>query len=238
MAEPSLRHAVVTGAGGGIGSALVARLLERGTTTFTVRRTTAAAPGAVQSRGREVSLTADLAVPRSRERLGSALLNQLENLDLLVHCAGSYLRSPVADLSPSALARELEVNLVAPVHLTGLLLPLLQRARGQVVFVNSSVIQRPHAMLAGYAASKAGLRAAADSLRDEVNAAGMRVLSIYPGRTDSPLQQTIHAAEGRPYDTSRLLGADDVARAIMNAIEMPAGAEITDLFIRPMRPPA
>jgi NADP-dependent 3-hydroxy acid dehydrogenase YdfG len=237
MSEPSVRHAVVTGAGGAIGSAIVARLVARGATAFGVHRPANPVARASEPSRQGVLVSADLADPSSRERLGSVLLDQLNELDLLVHCAGIYVRSPIAELSASALAHELEVNLVGPMHLTRLLLPALERAGGQVVFVNSSVVQRPPAMLAGYAASKAGLRAAADSLRDEVNGLGIRVLSVYPGRTEGPLQQSIHAAEGRAYDRSRLLAADDVARAIMNAVEMPVGAEITDLFMRPMRPP-
>jgi NADP-dependent 3-hydroxy acid dehydrogenase YdfG len=85
-----------------------------------------------------------------------------------------------------------------------------------------------------YAATKHALKAVADSLRAEVNSQGIRVLSVYPGRTATPTQESLHALEGKPYRPTRLLQPEDVAAVVMNALCLPRTAEVTDIHIRPM----
>jgi NADP-dependent 3-hydroxy acid dehydrogenase YdfG len=130
------------------------------------------------------------------------------------------------------------VNVRAPYMLTQHLLPLLTAAQGQIVFVNSTVglmAKRPE--VGQYGATKHALRAVADSLREEVNANGIRVLSVYLGRTATPLQETIHRLEGREYHPEALLQPDDVAAVVLQALFLPPTAEVTDISIRPMRKP-
>ena len=86
-----------------------------------------------------------------------------------------------------------------PYLLTQSLLQLLRRRQGQMVFINSSAGLSARGEMAPYAATKHALKAVADSFREEVNADGLRVLSIYLGRTASPMQARIHAMEGKPY---------------------------------------
>ena len=56
-----------------------------------------------------------------------------------------------------------------------------------------------------YSASKHALRAVADGLRDEVNKKGVRVMTVFPGRTATPMQEEVHRYEGRDYDPERFL---------------------------------
>jgi NADP-dependent 3-hydroxy acid dehydrogenase YdfG len=77
----------------------------------------------------------------------------------------------------------------------------------------------------------------ADRLRDEVNPGGIRVLSVYPGRTATPMQAAIYRQEGRPYLPEHLLQPEDVAAVVLHALAMPPGAEVTDISIRPMHKP-
>ena len=88
--------------------------------------------------------------------------------------------------------------------------------------------------LAQYDLTKHALKAIADSLRGEVNPDGVRVLSVYLGRTASEMQERIHQAEGRPYRPELLLQPQDVASVIVNALSLPRTAEVTDIHIRPM----
>jgi NADP-dependent 3-hydroxy acid dehydrogenase YdfG len=74
-------------------------------------------------------------------------------------------------------------------------------------------------------------------LRDEVNADGVRVLSVFPGRTATPGQAEIHAQEGRPYRPERLLQAADVARTVVAALLADRTAEVADIRIRSMQKP-
>jgi NAD(P)-dependent dehydrogenase (short-subunit alcohol dehydrogenase family) len=128
-------------------------------------------------------------------------------------------------------------NVHAPYLLTQALLPLLRRQQGQVVFINSSVGLIARGQVGPYAATKHALKAIADSFREEVNAEGLRVLSVYLGRTASPMQAKIHAMEGKAYHPEYLLQPSDVAAVVLNALCLPRTAEVTDISIRPMRKP-
>jgi NADP-dependent 3-hydroxy acid dehydrogenase YdfG len=111
-------------------------------------------------------------------------------------------------------------------------------ARGQIVFINSSVgltAKRPD--IGQYAATKHALKAIADSLREEVNPKGLRVLTVYLGRTATPMQETISRQEGRAYHPETLLQPEDVASVVLNALMLPPTAEVTDISIRPMARP-
>ena len=89
-------------------------------------------------------------------------------------------------------------------------------------------------MSAQYDSTKHALRAIADSLRGEINEHGVRVLSVYLGRTASEMQEQICQMEGKPYRPELLLQPNDVASVILNALSLPRTAEVTDIWIRPM----
>jgi NADP-dependent 3-hydroxy acid dehydrogenase YdfG len=89
-------------------------------------------------------------------------------------------------------------------------------------------------MSSQYDATKHALKAIADSLRAEVNSYGVRVLSVYPGRTATDMQARIHKAEDRSYRPELLLQPADVASVILNALLVPRTAEVTDIHIRPL----
>ena len=131
---------------------------------------------------------------------------------------------------------QFSVNTRAPFLLTKLLLPAIKKRKGQIVFVNSSIAQqKARANLSIYAGSKYALRAMADSLREENNASGVRVLSVYPGRTATAMQEDIFKFENREYRKSDLLQPEDVAQSVLDALALPRTAEITDIFIRPLK---
>ena len=90
--------------------------------------------------------------------------------------------------------------------------------QGQIVFINSSRIMRPAGKVRQFAATQHASKAIADSLREEVNAEQVRVLSVYPGRTATPRQATIHEMEGKLYQSERLLQPQDVAMVVINAL--------------------
>lgn len=223
---------LITGAGSGIGAALAHRLRDRGDELVLfardagrAREIAAAFPGAS-------TLVGDLAQPG---RLSWALSKQNlpERIDSLVHVAGVVDLGSVADLSPTLWERQLAVNLVAPAELTRLLLPVLRVSRGQVVFVNSGAGLRASADWSAYAASKHGLKALADALRAEEADSGVRVTSIFPGRTSTPMQARVHQQEGREYDPDLFIDPDSVATTILAALDLPRDAQITDLSVRP-----
>lgn len=223
---------LVTGAGSGIGAVLARRLLDRGDEVVLLVRDAGRAREIAASLPGASTLVADLAQPG---RISWALSKQSlpQRIDSLVHVAGIVDLGPVADLPATLWEQQLAVNLVGPAELTRLLLPMLRMSRGRVVFVNSGAGLHAHAGWSAYAASKHGLKALADSLRAEEAEHGVRVTSVYPGRTATPMQERVHQQEGRAYEPERFITPDAVATTILMALDLPDDAHLTDLTVRP-----
>ncbi|GAW50562.1 MULTISPECIES: SDR family oxidoreductase [unclassified Nocardioides] len=219
---------LVTGAGSGIGFALAERLLERGDDLVLLARSTERAHELREDLPGATVLVADLADPDSIEGLDLP-----DRLDSVVHAAGVVDLGPVADLSTSAWAEQLTVNLVAPAALTRAALPAVRLARGTVVFVNSGAGLVAHPGWSAYAASKHGLRALADALRGEESGTGVRVSTVYPGRTATPMQEKVRRQEGKGYDASDWIRPETIADAILHVLDLPPDATIPDLTVRP-----
>jgi NADP-dependent 3-hydroxy acid dehydrogenase YdfG len=159
----------------------------------------------------------------------------LDRLDVLVHSAGVIGGQAVADTTRDEWRRVFEVNVFAVAEITRLALPALRRAEGTVVFVNSGsgFVAGPGSSV--YAASKFALRALSDSLREEERSAGVRVSSVHPGRTATDMQHELVAAEGGRYDEQLYLRPDDVAEAVRLVVDLPHGAVIESVSVRPLR---
>ncbi|MFC7310383.1 SDR family oxidoreductase [Streptomyces monticola] len=225
---------VITGAGSGIGAAVARRLHERGDELVLLARDAGRAKElAAQYEGAR-TLVGDLAEP---DRLSWAFSHQTlpDRVDSLLHIAGVVDLGPVGELTPKIWRSQLEVNLIAPAEITRHFLPQLRVAQGQVLFVNSGAGLSAHADWSAYAASKHGLKALADSLRQEEKGNGLRVTSVYPGRTASPMQAKVHQQEGKEYEAGRWIDPESVATTILMALDLPRDAEVNDLTVRPGR---
>ncbi|GGO48345.1 short chain dehydrogenase [Streptomyces daqingensis] len=223
---------LITGAGSGIGAAVTRRLLDRGDELWLLARDAGRAKELRDRFPGVRTLVGDLAEP---ERLSWALGHQElpGQLDSLQHIAGVVELGEVGETTAKVWSSTLAANLTAPAELTRLLLPQVRLARGHVLFVNSGAGLRAHPQWAAYAASKHGLKALADALRAEESGHGVRVTSVYPGRTATPMQEKVHRQEGREYDPDRWIPADAVATTMLTALDMPRGAEVTDLTVKP-----
>ena len=231
--------AVVVGATGGIGRAVSLRLARRAFRVYLVARN-ARLLGALrteveESGGEGVTEEVDLCDEKSVDRLIEAIRHKEPYLDRLVHAAGYIDLGTTESAAKESLDRHLSINFKAPYYITrGLIQPLVA-ASGQIVFVNSTAVQFPNAQTGQYAASKHALKGFTDSLRAELNPRGVRVLSIFPGRTATELQSAIHGHEGREYRPERLLQPDDIAAMLDAALDLADTAEVTEIYMRPMR---
>ena len=241
MTDLAGKTCVVTGATSGIGRSLALALADRGGHVYAIGRSrerldSLMGEGA-RSNGEITGVLVDLEQDEEVGRVVERVLTEHDGVDVLAHSAGAIVLGAAGETTLDDLDRQYRVNLRAPVALTQALLPALKRAGGQVVFVNSSAALRASATNVLYAATKAGLRWFADGLRDQVNVDGVRVISVYVGRTATPMQEYVHEQEGRTYDPDLLLQPRDVAQALLSALAMPVTAEITDINVRPMRKP-
>jgi len=223
---------LVTGAGSGIGKAVADVLHARGDRLVLLARNDARAAELAESfPGVDVRVV-DLADPSATDRFGD-LPSQL---DSMLHVAGVVELAPVAELRTDHLREQLEVNLVAPALITRACLPALRAARGTAVFVNSAAGLSAGATWSAYAASKFGLRAFADSLRSEEMGNGVRVTTVFPSRTATPMQEKVHEQEGKTYDSSRWISPSTVAGTILHVLDLPHDATIPEVTVRPLVP--
>ena len=226
---------LVTGASSGIGRAIALRLAAAGAAVHAVSRhrdtlqETARLAGSSQIAIYAADVTVDEEV--------DALTQQFETtgLDVLVHSAGAFSLGTFEQAPVEELDLQYRTNVRAPYRLTQRLLPALKANAGQIVFINSTVGLVVRANVSQFAATQHALKALADGLREEINPAGVRVVSVYPGRTATARQARIYELEGRDYAPESLMQADDVAATVMTALTLPRTAELTDVRVRPMR---
>lgn len=230
--------AVVTGASRGIGKAIALRLIASGANVCLVGRRLRSLWDLAQSTGWSVeqvsSYQADLTQDEDVRELTTALLAKWSGIDLLIHCAGTIHHGSFESAPINHLDEQYRSNVRAPYLLTQMLLPALKQRKGQIVFINSSIVLTAGAGAGQFSATQHALRAIADSLREEVNTDGVRVLSVYPGRTATPRQELLYRTEGKDYKPELLLQPEDIADALLAAVSLPRTAEVTNLHIRPM----
>lgn len=229
--------AVVTGASRGIGKAIALSLAEQGATLCIVgrhRQALDACANSAPATSRVHAFAADLAEDDAVRDLADAIGREVGQADILVHSAGAYGRGTICETSVEQLDVLYKVNVRGPYLLTHLLLPMLIARRGQIVFLNSTQGLNAAAGVSQYAATQHALKAIADGLREEVNAKGVRVLTIFPGRTATPRMETIYRVENRVYQPELLLQPKDIAAIILNALALPRTAEVTNICVRPL----
>jgi len=234
------RTAIVTGAGGGIGSAVVRAISDLGYAVCLVGRTEARLRSTAATTGtpeRHLVLPIDISHPDAESKIVNVVTSAFGRLDLLIHGAGKHATSLVEDSDLETLDELYRVNVRAPYALSMASLPLLTASEGQIVFLNSSVIDHPRPAVAQYAVTKHALLGLANCLRAEVNCKGIRVVSIFPGRTATELQERVYRDSGQTYEPGTLLQPEDIAASVVHAITIGRSAEVTDVFVRPMKKP-
>jgi PAS domain S-box-containing protein len=230
------KTAIVTGGSSGVGRAIAIALAARGTSLSLLgRNETALAQVArnIEGPNRARVYRCDLSVPEQIENFAADFKRDFDSVDFLIHCAAVIAMGPTQENSVDALDRQFNINVRGPYALTQSFLPMLRSSRGQIVFINSTAGLSAGPNVGQYAATKHALKAITDSLREEVNSDGIRVLSVFNGRTATPMQAAVHAVEGRAYCPEKLIQPDDIASVVIHALSLPKTAEITDVQIRP-----
>lgn len=200
MAESTM---LITGAAGGLGSALAMAAAGQGMQLVLLDRRKSALEGLhdrieAEHHVAPVLQATDLAtaMPDELEQVAEAIASELGRLDVLVHTAAHFdgLR-PLEQTPPKDWLSALQVNLTAPWWLTVKCLPLLREAGGQVVFCLESMARASSAYWGGYGASKAALQALVQQLAHETEGSGVRVLGVNPGPMATDLRRRAYMAE-------------------------------------------
>src|SRR5580658_8476154 len=207
-ADPSLlagRVILITGAGGGLGSALARECAKAGASVILCGRHAAKLErvydeiekmGAPQPAIAMLDLAA--ATAADYDSLAATIGDEFGRLDGLVHAAALLGdRTPLEQYDVPTWCRVLHVNLTAPFILTQILLPNLRKSPdASVIFVSSSVARKPRAYWGAYAVSKAGLEALREMLTQELEGKEtIRFNSVNPGRMRTAMRAAAYPAE-------------------------------------------
>jgi 3-oxoacyl-[acyl-carrier protein] reductase len=188
--------AIVTGAAGGLGSAISARLAIAGATIAAADIDCAGAERAVQGLD-ALAVELDVTDPASAESMAQTVLERYGRIDILVNNAG--IPGPMAsvvELAPADWRRVIAVNLDGAFHCTRACLPAMLTARsGRIVNISSIAGQDGNPLMAAYSASKAGIIALTKSVAKEVVSAGVLVNCVVPAAIDAGMTDSVGAAE-------------------------------------------
>jgi NADP-dependent 3-hydroxy acid dehydrogenase YdfG len=233
------RHAVVTGAGSGVGRAVSLALLRDGWRVGLVGRRRDALAETVRLAGeagtRGEVLPCDLRDGLAVGELGSRVLAGFGEIELLVNAAGTNVpRRALAELSVEDYRSMLGTNLDGAYYAVQAFLPGM-RARGSGTIVNIvSDAGKQASPKAGpaYVMSKFGMAGLTQSINAEERGRGVRACAIFPGDIDTPLLEK----RPQPPDAaarSRMLRPEDVAECVMLCVRLPAHVVVEELVVRP-----
>ncbi|HVP30388.1 MAG TPA: SDR family NAD(P)-dependent oxidoreductase [Myxococcota bacterium] len=245
------RTVLVTGASSGIGSAIAEAFGALGWRVALGARRLARleeVAGRVEAAGgKAMAFRCDVSVPSEVEAFFQAAESQLGAIDAAVANAAVAAPGLLQEVAVEDLERELRTNLLHPIVLARRAVPsMIERGRGDVVFVSSESAVGPRPYQVGYSATKSGLEAAARALRMELEGTGVRVAVVRPGPTASEFGQGwVGPRIGRMlaswtrFGLQRhyaLLPPESVARAVVAAVTAAPGTQLREIEVTPEAP--
>lgn len=213
------RRVLVTGGGTGIGAAIAEAVARAGGRVAVAGRREEPLVRLAQRDEGAVALPCDVADVHARGNLLARAKDALGGLDGFVHCAGLVVHQPFGQIDEQALRDQLEVNLVAPLRLAEQALTTLEDG-GAMLFITSTLAQRPVPTSAVYSAAKAGLSSLVRTLAPVAATRGIRVNAISPGivETDMVAQRDLESLR-LLHPLGRLGQPADVAAAALHLLE-------------------
>ena len=224
---------LITGGNRGIGLAMARRLAREGASVIITGRDEEALHHAVVELKREggtvVSHRCDVRDEDSVDELFEAVGRHFPQIDVLINNAGlAQPNAHVDHMSLDVWKAALETNLTGAFLCTRAALPMMRR--GSTIVNNVSVAATTvFAGMAAYAASKAGLLAFTNTLREELRGRGIRVIAFTPGATNTDIWKQFWKEAPR----EKMMAAESVADALVAALLLPANATVQDLVITP-----
>jgi short-subunit dehydrogenase len=236
MISQAERHALITGAGSGIGKATALAFAQAGIHLALVGRTQSkleAVANEAASFGVKVKTYAlELAQVDQVQAKVQAIAADFEPIEILVNCAGMGYTGLLADTSLADWQQVINLNLTSIFQcIQGILPGMRQRRQGTIINVASIAGHQVFPEWGAYAVSKFGLVALSKTLAVEERANGIRVVTLSPGSVNTSLwdTQTVHA----DFDRSQMLTPETVAQTILYAALLPEQAVIEELTLMP-----
>ena len=232
------KRVLITGGTSGIGLAIATAMMAKGAKVFVTGRRPDVLASALETLraggGFAEGMAADVATEQGRKFTLKSALDALGGLDILINNAGGVRAGRLENTAEAEIVAMVAVNLLAPILLTRGALPELRaNGDGLVVNITSGIALVGMPFYATYAAVKAGLAHFGEALRRELFGEGVRVLTIYPGATDTPMMQSSHAGpELGVVREPPAAVADAIVQGVeTNALEVIRGGEAREKMI-------
>jgi NADP-dependent 3-hydroxy acid dehydrogenase YdfG len=228
------RVALVTGASRGIGLAIARTLAASGAQVAMLARSASVlAERAAEIGDRAMAIPCDVSDAGAVERAMAAVRIALGDPAILVNNAGVFQPRPIEAITPGDFARTVQVNLVAPFVVAHALLPAMRaRMAGHIVTIGSVADRSALPGNGAYAATKYGVRAMHEVMRNELRGTGVRTTLVSPGPTDTEIWDDVERESGvhRHFPTrSEMMPPEAVASAVLYAVTQPAVVNVDEL---------
>jgi NAD(P)-dependent dehydrogenase (short-subunit alcohol dehydrogenase family) len=238
--------AVLTGAGSGVGRAVVMRLAREGWNVALIGRSAQsldetmrlAFSGSACGARPEPKIqpyTCDIGSERSIAETAAQITREMGDASALVNCAGTNIpRRSLDVLSPEDYDALMQTNLHGAFYFVHAFLPAMRRAGGGTIvnIISDAAIFANAKAGAAYCASKFGLRGLTQAINVEQRQHNIRASGIFPGDINTPLLDR-RPTPPTPEQREKMLQPEDVADCVMLAINLPPRAVIEELLLRP-----
>jgi len=196
------KHVLVTGASGGLGSALVKFLAHKGARLAVTSRSEKALKQLISGLpGNEnaVAMPADLSQPGETEKLAREAVSALGHVDVLINNAGVGYFALMEETTLESLRHLFEVNTFAPMALIQAFLPQMKkRGSGRIINIVSCAGRVPIPTVGIYGGSKSALAVMTNTMRLELEPRGIDIINIYPGTVATAFEEHAFREEDRP----------------------------------------
>ncbi len=245
------RTALVTGASSGIGAATARALGELGWAVAIgarrIERLEEVASDVEKAGGRPFAHALDVTQPESIETFFAAAEGTLGPVDVVVSNAGAAIAGLLHELRVEELESEVATNLLGPMLVAHRALPsMLERKRGDLVFITSLNVVLPRPFQTGYTATKSGIEGLARALQMELEGTGVRTTIVRPGPTKTEfgwdwdrnlIKRILESWEHwGVLHHHHYLPAERVAEAVVTAVTAPAGTRLDVIQLNPEAP--
>ncbi|HWC80055.1 MAG TPA: SDR family NAD(P)-dependent oxidoreductase [Pseudonocardiaceae bacterium] len=236
------RVALVTGASSGIGEATAKTLAKEGAAVVIAARRTdrlAKLDAELQSLGaRSLVVELDVTDEQACRDAVARTVETFGGLDIVINNAGVMLLGKIVGADTTDWTRMVHTNLLGSMYIAHAALPHLLERKGSLVQVSSVAGRVARLGSGGYNATKWGINAFCESLRQEVTTQGVRVVVIEPGAVDTELTDHITDPEAKAnskkrFEGLRKLASDDIAEAVRYAVTQPEHVAINEILVRP-----
>ncbi|BDN84858.1 MULTISPECIES: SDR family oxidoreductase [Mycobacterium] len=249
--HPDRRPAIVAGASSGIGAATAVELAAHGFPVALGARRVQKCEEIVEKiradGGDAVALALDVTDADSVKDFVHQATERLGDIEVLVAGAGDTYFGRLYEIDTETFESQVQIHLIGANRLATAVLPgMLERQRGDLIFVGSDVAlrQRPH--LGAYGAAKAALVAMVTNLQMELEGTGLRASIVHPGPTKTAMGWSLPVESIGPaledwakWGQARhdyFLRASDIARAITFVAETPRGGFVANMELQPEAP--